>query len=78
LQAYFGYLNQARQETIAQLKQTREEVTSQKAELEEKQSQQQTLLYDQQAQQAKLEQARNERKKPSLVLSRPFRKARAS
>ena len=26
LQAYFGYLNQARQETIAQLKQTREEV----------------------------------------------------
>lgn len=63
LQAYFGYLNQARQETIAGLKQTREEVASQKAQLEEKQSQQQTLLYDQQAQQAKLEQARNERKK---------------
>ncbi|MEJ5073836.1 murein hydrolase activator EnvC [Enterobacter ludwigii] len=63
LQAYFGYLNQARQDTIAELKQTREEVTSQKAELEEKQSQQQTLLYEQKAQQAKLEQARNERKK---------------
>ena len=63
LQAYFGYLNQARQETIAQLKQTREEVATQKAELEEKQSQQQTLLYEQKAQQAKLEQARNERKK---------------
>lgn len=63
LQAYFGYLNQARQETIAQLRQTREEVASQKAELEEKQSEQQTLLYEQQAQQAKLEQARNERKK---------------
>jgi septal ring factor EnvC (AmiA/AmiB activator) len=30
LQAYFGYLNQARQETIAQLKQTREEVATQK------------------------------------------------
>jgi septal ring factor EnvC (AmiA/AmiB activator) len=30
LQAYFGYLNQARQETIAQLKQTREEVSTQK------------------------------------------------
>lgn len=30
LQAYFGYLNRARQETIAQLKQTREEVDSQK------------------------------------------------
>ena len=63
LQAYFGYLNQARQETIAQLKQTREEVASQKAALEEKQSQQQTLLYEQRAQQAKLEQALNERKK---------------
>jgi septal ring factor EnvC (AmiA/AmiB activator) len=63
LQAYFGYLNQARQETIAELKQTSEEVASQKADLEEKQSQQQTLLYEQKAQQAKLEQARNERKK---------------
>lgn len=63
LQAYFGYLNQARQETIAELKQTSEEVASQKALLEEKQSQQQTLLYEQKAQQAKLEQARNERKK---------------
>ncbi|WNP34774.1 murein hydrolase activator EnvC [Enterobacter kobei] len=63
LQAYYGYLNQARQETIAQLQQTREEVNAQKAELEEKQSQQQTLLYEQQAQQAKLEQARNERQK---------------
>ncbi|WP_337039030.1 MULTISPECIES: murein hydrolase activator EnvC [Pseudescherichia] len=63
MQAYYGYLNQARQETIAQLKQTREEVAAQRAELEEKQSQQQTLLYEQQAQQAKLEQARNERKK---------------
>ncbi len=63
LQAYFGYLNQARRETIAELKQTREQVATQKAELEEKQSQQQTLLYEQRAQQAKLEQARNERKK---------------
>ncbi len=63
LQAYFGYLNQARQETIAQLQQTRAEVTEQRAALEEKQSQQQTLLYSQRAQQAKLEEARNERKK---------------
>ena len=45
LQAYFGYLNQARQETIAELKQTREDVAAQKTELEEKQSEQQTLLY---------------------------------
>ncbi|WP_240771442.1 murein hydrolase activator EnvC [Siccibacter turicensis] len=63
LQAYFGYLNQARQETIAQLKQTREEVDVQKRELEGKQTQQQTLLYEQKAQQAKLEQVRAERKK---------------
>ncbi|WP_258180236.1 murein hydrolase activator EnvC [Siccibacter turicensis] len=63
LQAYFGYLNQARQETIAQLKQTREEVDVQKRELEGKQTQQQTLLYEQKAQQVKLEQARAERKK---------------
>ncbi|WP_347291962.1 murein hydrolase activator EnvC [Kluyvera georgiana] len=63
LQAYFGYLNQARQETIAELKQTREDVAVQKTELEEKQSEQQTLLYEQKAQQAKLEAARNERQK---------------
>ena len=63
LQAYFGYLNQARQETIAQLKQTREEVAMQRAELEEKQSEQQTLLYEQRAQQAKLTQALSERTK---------------
>ena len=63
LQAYFGYLNQARQETIAELKETREQVAAQKTELEEKQSQQQTLLYEQRAQQTKLEQARNERQK---------------
>lgn len=62
LQAYFGYLNRARQESITKLKQTRDEVAIQKASLEEKQEQQQTLLEEQRAQQAKLEQARNERK----------------
>jgi len=63
LQAYFGYLNTARQQTIIDLKQTKEEVAVQKAALEEKQSEQQTLLYEQQAQQAKLESARNQRQK---------------
>ncbi|NIF60800.1 murein hydrolase activator EnvC [Enterobacter sp. Ap-916] len=63
LQAYFGYLNAARQQTIEALKQTKAEAAQQKTELESKQSEQQTLLYDQQAQQAKLESARNERKK---------------
>lgn len=63
LQAYFGYFNAARQQTIAALKQTKAEAAQQKTELESKQSEQQTLLYDQQAQQARLESARNERKK---------------
>ncbi|MTH45520.1 murein hydrolase activator EnvC [Escherichia alba] len=63
LQAYFGYLNQARQQAITELRQTREEVATRRADLEEKQSQQQTLLYEQKAQQEKLEQARSERKK---------------
>lgn len=63
IQAYFGYLNAARQQTIIDLKQTKEEVATQKAALEEKQSEQQTLLYEQQAQQAKLESARNQRQK---------------
>ncbi|WP_313481850.1 murein hydrolase activator EnvC [Atlantibacter hermannii] len=77
LQAYFGYLNQARQETIAQLRQTREEVASQKAELEGKQSEQQTLLYEQQAQQAKLEQARNERQKTISGLESSIQKGQS-
>lgn len=74
LQAYFGYLNEARQETIAQLQQTRAEVTEQRAALEEKQSQQQTLLYSQRAQQAKLEEARNERKKTLRSLESSIQK----
>jgi septal ring factor EnvC (AmiA/AmiB activator) len=68
LQAYFGYLNAARQETIAELKQTKAEVAEQKESLEAKQTEQQTLLYEQQAQQTKLESARNERKKTLSTL----------
>lgn len=68
LQAYFGYLNAARQETIEKLKQTKAEVDEQKASLESKQTEQQTLLYEQQAQQTKLESARNERKKTLSTL----------
>ena len=62
LQAYFGYLNRASGDYRAAKTDARRGHHA-KAELEEKQSQQQTLLYEQQAQQAKLEQARNERKK---------------
>lgn len=68
LQAYFGYLNAARQETIEGLKQTKAEVAEQKERLESKQTEQQTLLYEQQAQQTKLESARNERKKTLSTL----------
>ena len=68
LQAYFGFLNAARQETIEQLRQTKAEAAEQKASLESKQTEQQTLLYEQQAQQTKLESARNERKKTLSTL----------
>ena len=68
LQAYFGYLNAARQETIEGLKQTKAEVAEQKESLESKQTEQQTLLYEQQSQQTKLESARNERKKTLSTL----------
>ena len=68
LQAYFGYLNAARQETIEGLKQTKAEVATQKESLESKQTEQQTLLYEQQAQQTQLESARNERKKTLSTL----------
>ncbi len=73
MQVYFSYFNQCPPETIAELKKTREEMAVQKSMLEEKQSQQQTLVYEQKAQQAKLEQARNERKKTLSGLgSLPF------
>ncbi|RPH31091.1 murein hydrolase activator EnvC [Buttiauxella warmboldiae] len=68
LQAYFGYLNAARQETIANLRQTKAEVAEQKESLEAKQTEQQTLLYEQQAQQTRLESARNERRKTLATL----------
>lgn len=68
LQAYFGYLNATRQETIEGLKQTKAEVATQKESLESKQTEQQTLLYEQQAQQTQLESARNERKKTLSTL----------
>lgn len=54
------------------MKKTREEMAVQKSMLEEKQSQQQTLVYEQKAQQAKLEQARNERKKTLSGTGLPF------
>jgi septal ring factor EnvC (AmiA/AmiB activator) len=66
--AYFGYLNEARQQSIEELKQTRTELATQKASLVTKQGQQKTLLGEQQTQQQKLEQARSARKKTLSAL----------
>jgi septal ring factor EnvC (AmiA/AmiB activator) len=77
LQAYFGYLNQARQETIAQLKQTREEVAA-KSELEEKQSQQQTLVYEQRPSRRSWSRRATSVRKPSPAWSPPFSKVSSS
>ena len=62
MQVYFSYFNQARRDYRGVEENARRDGGA-KSMLEEKQSQQQTLVYEQKAQQAKLEQARNERKK---------------
>ncbi|MDF7679411.1 murein hydrolase activator EnvC [Enterobacteriaceae bacterium ESL0689] len=74
IQAYYGYLNQARQETISQLQQTRQQVAAQKSALESKKNQQQKLVYEQQTQQTKLEQTRKERKKTLSALESSIQK----
>ncbi|HAT24767.1 MAG TPA: murein hydrolase activator EnvC, partial [Pantoea septica] len=61
--AYFGYLNDARQQSIDALQKTRQTLGEQKASLEQKQQQQKTLLAQQQGQQEKLQQASAARKK---------------
>lgn len=72
--AYFGYLNQARAQTIANLQQTRAQLTAQKQQLEQKQAQQKTLLDEQQQQQKTLEQAQNERQKTLMSLESSLEK----
>lgn len=61
--AYFGYLNQARQESIAHLQQTRTDLAQQKEALGDRLARQQSLLSEQQQQQKTLEQAQGERQK---------------
>ena len=63
MQVYFSYFNRARRDYRGVEENARRDGGA-KSMLEEKQSQQQTLVYEQKAQQAKLEQARNERKRP--------------
>lgn len=72
--AYFGYLNEARQQSIEQLKQTRAQLAEQKSSLIAKQSQQKALLGEQQIQQQKLEQARSARKKTLTALEASLEK----
>ncbi|CAM3970966.1 murein hydrolase activator EnvC [Serratia silvae] len=72
--AYFGYLNEARQQSIEQLKQTRKQLAEQKSSLVAKQGQQKSLLGEQQTQQQKLEQARSARKKTLTALEASLEK----
>lgn len=72
--AYFGYLNEARQQTIEELKQTRAELAKQKTTLVAKQGQQKSLLGEQQTQQQKLELARGARKKTLTALEASLEK----
>ncbi len=63
MQVYFSYFNQARRDYRGVEENARRDGGA-KVDARRKQSQQQTLVYEQKAQQAKLEQARNERKRP--------------
>ncbi len=66
--AYFGYLNDARQQSIEALQKTRHDLSQQRSALEQKQQQQKTLLAQQQGQQEKLQQASAARKKTLSAL----------
>lgn len=74
---YFTYLNQARQQNIADLKQTRADLAEKKRVLEQKQQQQQQLLRQHQAQQARLEQARSARQRTLTILESSLEKDQA-
>ena len=75
--AYFGYLNDARQKSIAELQQTRNDLTAQKASLVDKQAQQKGLLSQQQSQQQTLEGARQARQKTLTTLESSLEKDQA-
>ncbi len=75
--AYFGYLNDARQQSIDALQKTRQTLGEQKASLEQKQQQQKSLLAQQQGQQDKLQQASTARKKTLDALENSLEKDQA-
>jgi len=73
--AYYNYLNEERQENIAQLKLVQTKLTTQKAMLEQKQTQQKTVLVRQQTEQKKLEQSKQDRKKTLTGLEASLQKS---
>lgn len=75
--AYFGYLNDARQKSIAELQQTRTDLSAQKTSLVDKQAQQKSLLSQQQNQQQTLEGARQARQKTLTTLESSLEKDQA-
>ncbi|RRZ87812.1 murein hydrolase activator EnvC [Erwinia sp. 198] len=75
--AYFGYLNDARQQSIDELKKTRSDLSSQKASLIDKQAKQKAMLSQQEVQQQKLESARAARQKTLTTLESSLEKDQA-
>jgi septal ring factor EnvC (AmiA/AmiB activator) len=75
--AYFGYLNDARQQNIEALKKTRQDLDQQRVTLQQKQQQQKSLLVQQQGQQDKLQQASAARKKTLTALEDSLQKDQA-
>lgn len=75
--AYFGYLNDARQKSIAELQQTRTDLSAQKTSLVDKQAQQKSLLSQQQSQQQTLEGASQARQKTLTTLESSLEKDQA-
>lgn len=68
LQIYYGYLNQARQKTLTRLQQTQQQLTVRKQDLQTRLASQHKLLEQQKSQRAKLERARDARKKTLVQL----------
>lgn len=75
--AYFGYLNDARQQSIEELQKTRQDLDQQRNALHQKQQQQKSLLAQQQGQQDKLQQASTARKKTLSALENSLEKDQA-
>ncbi|OKP00877.1 murein hydrolase activator EnvC [Xenorhabdus eapokensis] len=76
--AYYSYLNQARQETIANLQKTTEDLNQQKKLQLEKQNEQKAILVSQKQQKQKMETTRTARQKTLTVLESSLKKEQQS